>query len=83
MDESEEARCQFIKPGSNSPILLQLIEETFHQHDGQCKNECITYLEALEEALCYGWIDSTVRKYIRRKPDGRLPMKKKAIIIYK
>jgi hypothetical protein len=27
--------------------------------------------------------DSTVRKYIRRKPDGRLPMKKKAIMIYK
>ena len=27
--------------------------------------------------------DSTVRKYIRRKPDGRLPMKKKAVMIYK
>lgn len=27
--------------------------------------------------------DSTVRKYIRPKPDGRLPMKKKAIMIYK
>lgn len=39
------------------------IEETFHQHDGQCKERSITYLEALEEALCYGWIDSTVRKY--------------------
>lgn len=33
------------------------------QHDGQCKEGNITYLEALEEALCYGWIDSTVRKY--------------------
>ena len=27
--------------------------------------------------------DSTVRKYIRRKPDGRLPMKKRPIMIYK
>jgi hypothetical protein len=27
--------------------------------------------------------DSTVRKYIRPKPDGRLPMKKRAIMIYK
>ena len=27
--------------------------------------------------------DSTIRKYIRRKPDGRLPMKKRAIMIYK
>lgn len=27
--------------------------------------------------------DSAVRKYIRRKPDGRLPMKKKAVMIYK
>ena len=38
-------------------------EETYPTHDGKCKNGCITYLEALEEALCYGWIDSTVRKY--------------------
>lgn len=27
--------------------------------------------------------DSAVRKYIRRKPDERLPMKKKAVMIYK
>ena len=31
MDESEETRCQLIKPGSNPPILLQLIEEAFYQ----------------------------------------------------
>ena len=30
MDESEETRCQLIKPGSNSPIFLQLIEEAFY-----------------------------------------------------
>ena len=38
-------------------------KETFSTHDRQCKEGNITYLEALEEALCYGWIDSTVRKY--------------------
>ena len=31
MDESEEARCQLIKPGSDPPILLQFVEEAFHQ----------------------------------------------------
>ncbi len=29
---------------------------------------CITYLEVVEEALCFGWIDSTLKKL----PDGRL-----------
>lgn len=33
--------------------------------------ECITYNEALEEALCFGWIDSTIKKvnedqYVRK-----------------
>ena len=27
--------------------------------------------------------DSTIRKYIRPKPDGRLPLKKREIMIYK
>jgi len=31
MDESEEPRCQLIKPGSNPAILLQLVEEAFNQ----------------------------------------------------
>ena len=31
MDESEEPRCQLIKPGSDPPILLQFVEEAFHQ----------------------------------------------------
>ena len=31
MDESEEPRCQLIKPGSNAAILLQLVEEAFNQ----------------------------------------------------
>ena len=29
---------------------------------------CLPYLEAVEEALCFGWIDST----LKRLPDGRL-----------
>ncbi len=29
---------------------------------------CIPYLEIVEEALCFGWIDSTLKKL----PDGRL-----------
>ncbi len=29
---------------------------------------CIPYLEVVEEALCFGWIDSTLKKL----PDGRL-----------
>jgi uncharacterized protein YdeI (YjbR/CyaY-like superfamily) len=29
---------------------------------------CLPYLEVVEEALCFGWIDST----LKRLPDGRL-----------
>ncbi len=29
---------------------------------------CIPYLEVVKEALCFGWIDSTLKKL----PDGRL-----------
>jgi uncharacterized protein YdeI (YjbR/CyaY-like superfamily) len=28
----------------------------------QCNTECIKYTEALEEAICFGWIDSIVKK---------------------
>ncbi len=31
------------------------------------RNDCIPYIEVVEEALCFGWIDSTVK----RLPDGR------------
>ena len=31
------------------------------------RQDCIPYLEAVEEALCFGWIDSTYK----RLPDGR------------
>ena len=30
--------------------------------------DCIPYIEVVEEALCFGWIDSTVK----RLPDGRM-----------
>ena len=30
--------------------------------------KCIPYFEVVEEALCFGWIDSTIKKL----PDGRL-----------
>ena len=29
---------------------------------------CLPYIEVVEEALCFGWIDST----LKRLPDGRL-----------
>lgn len=32
------------------------------------QNNCLPYIEVVEEALCFGWIDSTVK----RLPDGRL-----------
>ena len=32
------------------------------------RTDCIPYLDAVEEALCFGWIDSTLKKL----PDGRL-----------
>ena len=33
----------------------------------QPRTDCIPYVEVVEEALCFGWIDSTVK----RLPDGR------------
>lgn len=49
----------------NSPGIWMVF---FKKHTGI---PCITYAEALEEALCFGWIDSLVRKvdeerYIRK-----------------
>lgn len=31
------------------------------------RTDCIPYIEVVEEALCFGWIDST----LKRLPDGR------------
>ena len=33
----------------------------------QPRTDCVPYLEVVEEALCFGWIDST----LKRLPDGR------------
>jgi uncharacterized protein YdeI (YjbR/CyaY-like superfamily) len=33
----------------------------------ECGN-CLPYIDVVEEALCFGWIDST----LKRLPDGRL-----------
>ena len=30
--------------------------------------DCLPYIDVVEEALCFGWIDST----LKRLPDGRL-----------
>ena len=32
------------------------------------RTDCMPYLDVVEEALCFGWIDSTLKKL----PDGRL-----------
>lgn len=32
------------------------------------RTDCMPYIDAVEEALCFGWIDST----LKRLPDGRL-----------
>ena len=32
------------------------------------RTDCISYYEVVEEALCFGWIDST----LKRLPDGRM-----------
>ena len=32
------------------------------------RTDCMRYVEVVEEALCFGWIDSTMK----RLPDGRL-----------
>lgn len=33
-----------------------------------CPAACLPYIDVVEEALCFGWIDST----LKRLPDGRL-----------
>lgn len=34
----------------------------------ECGDYCLPYIDVVEEALCFGWIDST----LKRLPDGRL-----------
>ena len=37
------------------------------RHPAEC-GDCLPYINVVEEALCFGWIDST----LKRLPDGRL-----------
>ena len=57
--------------------LRQWLEENYDKekccwvvtYRGKCpKWPAIPYIEVVEEALCFGWIDSTLKKL----PDGRL-----------
>ena len=57
--------------------LRQWLEENYAReqccwvvmHRGKCPEwPAIPYIEVVEEALCFGWIDST----LKRLPDGRL-----------
>ena len=43
------------------------LREWLKVNHNQAKS-CIPYIEVIEEALCFGWIDSTLKKL----PDGRL-----------
>ncbi len=55
--------------------LLQHGEDTrevwiamFRSKRPPCSAACLPYIDVVEEALCFGWIDST----LKRLPDGRL-----------
>ena len=55
--------------------LLQHSEDThevwitmFRSKRPPCSAACLPYIDVVEEALCFGWIDST----LKRLPDGRL-----------
>ena len=61
---------------ANRKKLRQWLAENHHtakecwvtvNRSKQPRTDCIPYVEAVEEALCFGWIDSTVK----RLPDGR------------
>ena len=63
---------------SSRSELRQWLEENHNKekccwvvtYRSKCPPECpaIPYIEVVEEALCFGWIDST----LKRLPDGRL-----------
>ena len=62
----------------NRSELRQWLKENYNKekccwvvtYRGKCPPEwpAIPYIEVVEEALCFGWIDST----LKRLPDGRL-----------
>ncbi|MBO7502394.1 MAG: hypothetical protein J6T32_04160 [Paludibacteraceae bacterium] len=62
----------------NDRVQLRRWLETNHATAKDCwvtcfrtkipRTDCIPYLDVVEEALCFGWIDSTQK----RLPDGRM-----------
>ena len=62
---------------SSRQVLRRWLEEN-HSFEHECwvatyrgkqtRDGALPYLDVVEEALCFGWIDSTVKKM----PDGRL-----------
>ena len=62
----------------NRSQLRQWLEENHNKEKGcwvvTCRSKCppewpaITYIDVVEEALCFGWIDSTLKRLL----DGRL-----------
>src|SRR3989339_631051 len=63
---SRESFRKWLEKNYNESIGIWMI---FYRK--QKNNECIKYNEALEEALCFGWIDSIIKKvdddrYVRK-----------------
>lgn len=68
---------KFLLATNDRAALRRWLEEN-HQRERECwvtayrgkqpMPDALPYLEVVEEALCFGWIDSTVK----RLPDGRL-----------
>lgn len=60
-----------IQPFNNSEKWREWLEENQNQQEGvwlqifksQSGIETVTYQQALEEAICYGWIDGQKKKY--------------------
>jgi len=64
--DSRESFRSWLEKNHNESIGIWMI---FYRK--QKNNECIKYNEALEEALCFGWIDSIIKKvdddrYVRK-----------------
>lgn len=60
--ENRDAYRRWLKVNHDkSPGILMVY---YKKHTG---TTCITYREALEESLCFGWIDSTIRKLDEEK----------------
>ena len=59
-------RAQFRQWLAENHLTAKECWVTINRGKQEC-DDCIPYVEVVEEALCFGWIDSTVK----RLPDGR------------